>query len=324
MDKKTIIILAVLLIMLAFLFVASPLELISTENSRTVEGGTRGDYPLGLVTQTMTFENEKITSISFWLRKSGDISGTIQYQVRSMDNDILFSQNLGDASSIVDVSQNWQGKWYPLTINDCPLFNEQLMIAVELIDQTGSGELTAYLSVSDIQPDEYFNFYAGGELHDVDNWDLYYQITTIQETEINTNQAPNNPVNPSVDIVDSTSVKLSIDVSDPDGDNIDIIFYKEDGTAIGSTNDIATGSTTTCTWQNLETGSYSWYTVLDDGTDTTTSDIYSFNFDSETDNNDGDVLPITVEEAEKTPGFELLTLLGSIGVAYLLLRKKKQ
>lgn len=72
---------------------------------------------------------------------------------------------------------------------------------------------------------------------------------------------------------------LSIEVTDADGDSMDVSFYDgADDTQIGSTQTgIADGGTASVTWsgRNWNT-SYSWYAVADDGSATTTSSTFSF------------------------------------------------
>ncbi|MFO8110475.1 MAG: PKD domain-containing protein, partial [Thermoplasmata archaeon] len=100
-------------------------------------------------------------------------------------------------------------------------------------------------------------------------------------TTLSTNAAPDAPSNPSpadgaTDV--GTSPTLSVDVSDPDGDVMDITFYDaSDDSEIGTTTDVASGSTAYVTWSDLNFGvEYEWYAVADDGQNTTQSDTWSF------------------------------------------------
>ncbi len=94
------------------------------------------------------------------------------------------------------------------------------------------------------------------------------------------NTAPDTPMNP--DPADGAtdvplSPMLSVDVNDPDGDAMTVSFYESDGTFIGD--DTVTGSgTASAVYSNADqyTTEYFWYTVADDGTDSTTSPTWSF------------------------------------------------
>lgn len=72
---------------------------------------------------------------------------------------------------------------------------------------------------------------------------------------------------------------LSIDVTDADGDSMDVTFRDDsDGSKIGSTQTgVADGGTASVTWSGLESDStYSWYVEADDGNAITTSATFSF------------------------------------------------
>jgi subtilisin len=103
-----------------------------------------------------------------------------------------------------------------------------------------------------------------------------------------TNSTPNAPTNPTpADSATgiSTSPTISVDVSDPDGDNIDVSFYDaSDDSQIGATQTgVTSGSTASVSWSGL-TGetSYNWYAVADDGVATTQSSNWSFTTESTT------------------------------------------
>ncbi|MEF8848893.1 MAG: hypothetical protein V5A68_07140, partial [Candidatus Thermoplasmatota archaeon] len=96
-----------------------------------------------------------------------------------------------------------------------------------------------------------------------------------------TNTPPNVPSNPSpsdgaTDV--STSPTLSVDISDPDGDSMDVSFYNAaDGSLIGSDTGVASGGTASVTWNGLSYNTnYNWYAVADDGTAINTSSTWSF------------------------------------------------
>ena len=108
-----------------------------------------------------------------------------------------------------------------------------------------------------------------GSYYELISWDLY-----------SGNSAPNNPTNPSpsdgsTDI--STSPTLSVDVSDPDGDSMDVSFYDGSNNLIGTDTDVASGSSASVFWSGLSKDmTYDWYVVVNDGSDIIQSSTWSF------------------------------------------------
>jgi len=84
------------------------------------------------------------------------------------------------------------------------------------------------------------------------------------------------PVNNSVDI--GTSPTLYVNVSDTDGDSMDVTFYNSsDDSVIGTDTSVVSGGTASTTWSGLSYSTvYSWYAIADDGSDTTQSATWSF------------------------------------------------
>ena len=75
----------------------------------------------------------------------------------------------------------------------------------------------------------------------------------------------------------ATNIILSVDVTDPDGDSMDVEFYDaSDDSLIAEDTGVASGGTASVTWSSLTTGSYDWYAIADDGSATTQSDTWSF------------------------------------------------
>lgn len=78
-------------------------------------------------------------------------------------------------------------------------------------------------------------------------------------------------------------VNLSIDVSDPDAEPLDVTFYWSNGSKIGSVNDVDTGTTVSTTVSGLDYGkTYNWYAEVSDGTASTNSSTYSFDYKDST------------------------------------------
>jgi len=95
------------------------------------------------------------------------------------------------------------------------------------------------------------------------------------------NQVPNAPSSPSplngVTGV-STSPTLSVNVSDLDGDTMDVSFYNAfDDSLIGTDTSVISGGTASVIWSGLSAGTtYNWYAIADDGYGTTQSSDWSF------------------------------------------------
>ncbi|MEF8835300.1 MAG: S8 family serine peptidase [Candidatus Thermoplasmatota archaeon] len=75
-----------------------------------------------------------------------------------------------------------------------------------------------------------------------------------------------------------TDVELSVYVEHEDGDSMDVSFYDaSDDSLIGTDNNVANGSRAYQMWEDLDYGTtYQWYAIADDGTQTVTSDTWSF------------------------------------------------
>jgi hypothetical protein len=105
---------------------------------------------------------------------------------------------------------------------------------------------------------------------------------TIENLDLQYNDPPNAPINPVPN--DGASglvppdVTLSIDVSDPNLDNMDVSFYDaSDDSLIGTAIGVPSGDTCALVWEGLECGqTYSWYVIADDGEETTQSDTFTF------------------------------------------------
>ncbi|KKN40751.1 hypothetical protein LCGC14_0730210 [marine sediment metagenome] len=71
---------------------------------------------------------------------------------------------------------------------------------------------------------------------------------------------------------------LSINVSDYDGDSLNVSFYNAfNDSLIGIDTEIASGSTASITWNTLKLGTeYCWYVIVSDGLDSTTSLTWEF------------------------------------------------
>lgn len=109
---------------------------------------------------------------------------------------------------------------------------------------------------------------------------LMYRIIEWLNQSASDNISPDAPINPSPPdgaTGVSTSPTLSVDVSDPDGDWMDVTFYDASyDTEIGQ-NTAVTNGTTSITWPGLATNTtYTWYAVVDDGLNSTQSSTWTF------------------------------------------------
>jgi len=75
---------------------------------------------------------------------------------------------------------------------------------------------------------------------------------------------------------------LSVYVSDPDGDTMNVTFYDGSGIIIGIDDGVLSGTQASIQWLGLSYNTeYRWYAVADDGEDTSTSGTWSFTTGSE-------------------------------------------
>jgi len=110
--------------------------------------------------------------------------------------------------------------------------------------------------------------------------DSFYSIGN-EETPTVENQPPNKPSDPhpqnnSEDV--SINPTLSVLVTDPDNDTMDVSFYDaSDDSLIGVDTDVTNGSRAEVTWQDLDYGTtYRWYAIANDSMNETKSNIWTF------------------------------------------------
>ncbi len=111
------------------------------------------------------------------------------------------------------------------------------------------------------------------------NQDLYKINLTINTSQPPINNCPeiNNPNPPDKATNQATSITLSVHVSDPDDDKLDIYFYWNNGTLIGTKNNIPSGETASIGPLSLTCNKlYSWYVIANDSALQNTSDTWSF------------------------------------------------
>ena len=84
------------------------------------------------------------------------------------------------------------------------------------------------------------------------------------------------PANDEIDV--SVNPTLTVDVSDPDGDSMNIVFFDaKDGSIIGTDHNVENGGTASVTWSGLNPNTaYSWYATANDGQLENNSDPWTF------------------------------------------------
>lgn len=135
------------------------------------------------------------------------------------------------------------------------------------------------------------NQFEAKNLFNADQNNIYYNVTfTVSDGSTNTTKEISRYVNtsngkpnaqnfiPSDTNTDSSGgVELSVDISDPDSDQMNLTFYDaSDDTVIDTLTGLNNG-THKSTWTGLTAdSSYSWYVNVTDGISTVTSNTYSF------------------------------------------------
>jgi len=103
-----------------------------------------------------------------------------------------------------------------------------------------------------------------------------YTFTT--ESNPGINHPPDKPINPTPlndSINQSISLSLSVDVFDPDNDNLNVTFYIDD-VSVGTDNLVISGQSASTDVELEYNTSYSWYAIADDGQYTNQSDTWIF------------------------------------------------
>ncbi len=120
-----------------------------------------------------------------------------------------------------------------------------------------------------------YNWYAEADDGNLSTGSSVWSFTTLS----NGNNAPSSPYNPvpsdgATGV--STDPSLTVNVSDPDGDSMNVTFYDaSDDSEIGNNTGITNG-TTSVTWSGLTSGTtYNWYAEADDGNLSSTSSSWS-------------------------------------------------
>ncbi|MFX1252151.1 MAG: hypothetical protein ACFFCZ_11145, partial [Promethearchaeota archaeon] len=124
---------------------------------------------------------------------------------------------------------------------------------------------------------------SGGTLWGGPSWMNKMDFNLLGDPQLNywgSNQ-PNAPTNPSPSdgaFIGTTSVTLSVDVSDPDGGTLNVAFYNAtDDSLIDVDTGVTSGGTASVTWSGLSLSqAYSWYVIVGDDQITRQSSTWSF------------------------------------------------
>ncbi len=100
------------------------------------------------------------------------------------------------------------------------------------------------------------------------------------EGDINANNPPNTPTDPSPEDNSygvSTTAQLSVYVSDPDGDELDVTFYDASDDSPISVDTVDGNGTSTVEWSGLSDNTrYNWYVIVTDGSKFVDSSTWTF------------------------------------------------
>ena len=142
-----------------------------------------------------------------------------------------------------------------------------------------------------------------------------WTTTGLQDSKgHNVNQHANSPSNPSPSngqTFVSTSPELSIDVSDPDGDSLDVVFRDANGNYIGADYNVPDGGEASTTWDSADSmgTTYNWYAVVED--DPTNFEVQSSSYSFTTVPNNPPDSPVNIapednqEEVSTNPVLEV-------------------
>lgn len=132
---------------------------------------------------------------------------------------------------------------------------------------------TASVSWSGLNYDSNYDWYAVADDSSASTQSNTWSFNTEPGINPPSNPSPSDGAN-----LQPETLSLSVDVSDPQGDSMDVSFYNQNnGNLIGTDSGVASGGTASVTWSGLSSGStYDWYAVADDGSNTASSSTYRF------------------------------------------------
>jgi hypothetical protein len=134
----------------------------------------------------------------------------------------------------------------------------------------------AEVNWSDLQYDKTYEWYAIANDSIYENRSDTWTFTTMLQN--NPPYKPSNPYPPDNATNISMNPTISVIVTDPDGDKMNVSFYNaSDDSLIDIDFNVSNASKAEIIWYNLQYNTtYSWYAIADDGEDTNQSDIWNF------------------------------------------------
>jgi len=236
-------------------------------------------------------------NVSFYQdRGDGDAPGDLIAEYVMDEADVNREYLFNDSTS-------WYAN-YSITLPESISFNAYTKYWVSIIGigevspQSGwGGNLTITMNQS-VFKSEYFGCYDWTNSSDVfgDPYDMCFQLSYAAEQP---NNPPNKPSDPDP-IHEAENVSLnpniSVNVSDPDGDTMNVSFWGYRGSNeeppelsnlvyIGTNTDVLSGTTSQITWNELDYNTtYYWYAIANDSEYINRSDTWKFTTMEETPN----------------------------------------
>jgi hypothetical protein len=200
------------------------------------------DASMDFSSVTIDSEYIKFNGTGFYVDSDNDISITISFICEN-------SASASDGDAIVSFAADTTGGtvWFNLSGFSA---GTSYVVQKDSVDfSTETANVSGFISFSN----------SDWSSH---TFDIY------QEGESNTPpDAASNP-SPEDGAIDAgTSPTLSVDVSDSDGDSMDVSFYDaSDDSVIGTDTGVASGGSASVSWSGLSySTSYSWYVIANDG-----------------------------------------------------------
>ncbi len=130
---------------------------------------------------------------------------------------------------------------------------------------------TASITWNGLSPGQTYSWYVAVNDSLIQTYSSQWQFTTKLEPTINNPQPPNGTVGV------PTDPNLSVDVTNPEGEPMNVTFYDaSDDSVIGSESGIL-NETVSVTWAGLnENTTYGWYVEVDDGMSVVNSGVWHF------------------------------------------------
>ncbi len=122
--------------------------------------------------QRLTISNRTVTKLSFPLRKFNSPTGNVTFTIRQIDDSVLATKVLGDASAL-SPTLNWE----EVTL-DTPVFiSEEVRILAEYSGGDGSNTVQCYAAITDVKADEYWTNYTSSSWQPQVTYDAPYTYT---------------------------------------------------------------------------------------------------------------------------------------------------